>query len=398
MQFNPSTWDRKAKNADRYSRLKLPIFSGDTSALNLEGKIKKNRAGLDDLIKYVGSNAGREIYQARHLSNKPLFEEWQSGLGENHHARNWTWTLKDEDGDDVDEFLVKDKSGRTVAVNGFTTRASDYPIETEYCNAYPTKAEREEHPMRKFLADKYKDNMKIDQRTGLPDYGFYDWRATENRKSKYNKRIPQMTPRNVFMETFVWSVSREYIDKLVMAAIKRKHSEYNSKSKSEQKKMIADVRSTINSSLKSLKQGWLLDFGSQLYTHYVKIPVLQRLANIVADEKGNSALAVYQNAFVETKTYKDYSQSPELLEQKFVDYVMAKADVKKIVYRVAAMVLDHEGSMYREIMDTAKSFIQQSIDEARGFAKKNSGRPSRAPSPAITMTDMPALQLSEGDQ
>ena len=395
MQFNPSTWTRKAKNADRLSRLKLPNFTGDTSALKIQPRVIKNRTGLDDLIKYVGSNAGREIYQARHLSNKPLFEEWRSGLNENHHAKKWTCSLKDEDGDDVDEFLVKDKSGRTVAVNGFTTRASDYPIETEYYTAFPTKAEREEHPMREFLAAKYKDNMQIDPRTGLPNYDFYDWRATENRKSKYNKRIPQMTPRNVFMETFVWSVSREYIDELIMQTIKRRFKDFKDRSNSEQKKLIADVRSALNASLKSLKQGWLLDFGSQLYTHYVKIPVLQRLANIAADEKGNSALAVYQNAFVNTKTYSDYAQSPELLEQKFVDYVMTKADVKKIVYKVAEMVLDHEGSMYREIMETAKSFIKETIDTARGVGKKSSGRPSRAPSPSVQFSDVPALTMSE---
>ena len=91
MQFNPTTWTRTSKHPERYSRLKLPIFSGDTTKLDLEKKPLKNRGGLDDLIKYVGSNTGREIYQARHLSNKPLFEEWQSGLNEKHHAKKWTY-------------------------------------------------------------------------------------------------------------------------------------------------------------------------------------------------------------------------------------------------------------------------------------------------------------------
>ena len=380
---------RKAKYAPRYASIKLPVIEDKDEDIKFTAKPIKNRGGLDDLIQYVGSNTGREIYQARHLMNKPLFDEWQRGLGAKRPEKEWTGFTHDGDGDKIDEFYVKNKKGQTIAINGFTTKASDYPVETEYYTNYPTEAEREKVSMKDFLKDKYKEYMKIDPKTGLPAYEFYDWRRNTMKYSKYNDRIPQGTPRNVFMETFVWSINRDVLDELTATVIKMNMKNFNQLSEKIQKEKMREIRSGLSyKTTKAYGRDWLIDFGSQLYYTYIQEPILARLAATAIDDRGTTALNAYWHKYGQTKAAQKNG------EAGFVSYVCSKAEVKKMIYDKAAKILNHETPKFKEIFDVATQYIKDSIYTANEVVKKaGSKRSSSKPRPHSPAT--PALEFSQ---
>ena len=203
----------------------------DTTTYTARLKEEHNYDNFDNmqLVPIVGSANRRHVYRKNAFKNKFAFNEWQNDIRkEDPHDPRLNLTGEDMlvDGDDIPEFVVK-RGNRVVAVNGYSTKKSDYPIEYKYYEANPSKSQRETMPMKHWLMTHYKDNFHLNPDTGLPSDEYYEWRTKEIKTHKDDRRIPMLTPSNIFKNVFVYSQYQNAIDAAVEAVYPK--SKYDKK-------------------------------------------------------------------------------------------------------------------------------------------------------------------------
>ena len=241
---------------------------------NLKGKYK-GRANLNDVWKLVGSKAGRAIYKdpdymsegtLNILNGKRIARGQKPYLG--------TWESVDEDA--VPEFVVRDHNKNIVAVNGYTTKRSDWDIMNKYYTQYPSRDDRHDNPFRDFVNDYYEDDPDVKFETdaaGFPTDEYLERRKAAQKNSIYSMRLPNPTAYNIFTKNLVSPIIKLKVNELAEAnGVEREH---------------------IMSLLKdAYGEGWMLSFISQLWNGLVKTPFLTLARN--------------------TKEYKDYFDAFQL--------------------------------------------------------------------------------------
>ena len=92
---------------------------------------------------------------------------------------------EDLDNDGIDEFVVR-RGDKIVAVNGYTTKASDFPFKARYYSYAPTAEARRETPYRKYLDDVYYGPVYNDDGSKIVKWKGND--ASDSKfKTKYRK-------------------------------------------------------------------------------------------------------------------------------------------------------------------------------------------------------------------
>ena len=106
---------------------------------------------IDALLSVVGSKRARDIVRKNRFMSKAAFDEWnKSSTG----GRGKYWgDYVDIDEDGMHEFVVRrgGEDGRLVAVNGYTTKASDWAVRKPYYDQYPKIGERPKDGLRGFV-------------------------------------------------------------------------------------------------------------------------------------------------------------------------------------------------------------------------------------------------------
>ena len=120
----------------------------------------RGRKGADAVYRLVSSKLARDITRkGQWMAQKP-FDIWK--------AKNPKSKLVgqmedyDEDGEGLEFVVRRGEGGPVVAVNGYTTKASDYPWKREYYETYPTKDDRKKKSYDDFIEDFYKPQYADD--------------------------------------------------------------------------------------------------------------------------------------------------------------------------------------------------------------------------------------------
>ena len=130
----------------------------------LKQRIYKGRQGLDGVWSLVGSSAGRAIYRDDdYMSEGALKILNGKRIKRGQHPYKAAWESIDED--HIPEFVVRDRHGNIVAVNGYSTKKSDWEIQNKYYTQYPSREDRRNNKFRDFVVDYYQDDPDINFET-----------------------------------------------------------------------------------------------------------------------------------------------------------------------------------------------------------------------------------------
>ena len=173
---------------------------------------------VNELGQLVGSRFKRDIKRREAFISPKTFEEWNKTTGKNRYIGRY----EDFDDDGVnEEFVVRrkrfkkdgsvklDEDGNpilsdAIAVNGWTTMKSDYPIRKQYYDTYITADARSATPYTQFIKDHYLTEDMIG-RTGLPNHKYLDKRRIDTYQNyQYNLRMPNPTAKQMFMKEIIY--------------------------------------------------------------------------------------------------------------------------------------------------------------------------------------------------
>ena len=106
----------------------------------------RGRFGIDELAQIVGSRRQRDIKRSTNFM-PGAFEEWNSKQPK---GKYWGGYQDVDDDGYAHEFVVRrgDSEGPMIAVNGYTTKGSDWPMRSLYYEKYPTRDDRAELPQQ----------------------------------------------------------------------------------------------------------------------------------------------------------------------------------------------------------------------------------------------------------
>lgn len=137
-----------------------------------EKKQKIGKLGMDELTNIVLS-MNQDIRQIREAQSLQGAKNWVA----KHGPELYTVSDADINGDSIPDIIVKNKAGKNVIVNGYTTADSTFPYRYAYYTAYPTEDERklarEESGItyRSFINDMYRpqyDEYRMKLQAGNP--------------------------------------------------------------------------------------------------------------------------------------------------------------------------------------------------------------------------------------
>ena len=183
-----------------------------------ERKIR-GRRGMDGLFELVSSKNARDVTRKADWIATVPFERWNAEDKKRNKGKQRYWgQLEDYDKDGLPiEFVVRKgkPDGPIVGVNGYTTKASDYPWRYEYYDTYPTKEARKDVSFDQFMLDKYgpeygDDNMTVTSWSIDPEK---DRRTQMIKKHKgYTYPVPgERSPYTAFTKLIVYPVIKDII-------------------------------------------------------------------------------------------------------------------------------------------------------------------------------------------
>ena len=123
----------------------------------------RGRKGADAVYKLVSSKMARDITRKGQWMAPAAFEEWR----QNNPDTKLVGRMEDydDDGEPIEFVVRRGEGGPVVAVNGYTTKASDYPWKRDYYEAYPTKDDRKKKSYDDFIEEFYNPQYADDNIT-----------------------------------------------------------------------------------------------------------------------------------------------------------------------------------------------------------------------------------------
>lgn len=278
----------------------------------------RGRRGMDGLFELVSSKNARDVARKGDWMAPAPFRMWNDKDIKRNKGKQRFWgQFEDYDNDGLPiEFVVRrgKPDGPVVGVNGYTTKASDYPWRAEYYDAYPTKEARKETSFDKFMFDKYgpvykDDNMTVDSWRIDPET---DRRTVAIKKhGGYTYPVPkERSPYQAFTTILVYPV----IDDII----------FNDFAGKDEDKAKA-IRKAI--ALNSGKgPGFASVLCSELYYTYVLHGIYELL-------KSNGLMSQYQSAYIEQKKRTNprftYNPSDPDDDEKFTAWLRSRKEFKE---------------------------------------------------------------------
>ena len=103
----------------------------------------RGRYGIKEIAQIVGSKNYRDIKRSGNFTG----------------GNNQYWGgYQDVDGDGLAHELVVrrgDETGQMIAVNGYTTKRSDWPARRKFYEAYPNRSDRKNKTVKTYMRDEY---------------------------------------------------------------------------------------------------------------------------------------------------------------------------------------------------------------------------------------------------
>ena len=131
----------------------MPAYVAPVRAYR-SGKLR-GRYGIEEIAQIVGSKRFRDIKRSGNFM-PGQFDIWNEK--ENGGNRKYWGGYQDADGDGLEhEFVVRrgDKHGPMVAVNGYTTKRSDWGARSLFYTKNPTRWQRKGKTAKTYMRDEY---------------------------------------------------------------------------------------------------------------------------------------------------------------------------------------------------------------------------------------------------
>lgn len=209
---------------------------------------------IEALLNVVGSKNARDITRKNHFMSKAAFDEWNAKQPEGKYWGDYV----DVDDDGTEEFVVRGKNdhGPLVAVNGYTTKKSDWAVRRDYYEAYPKIGTRPEGGIGAFAKELYQEEYD--------DYGYPTEaylkriKAAQEKHPKYSIRGGGSTsPYNIFVKRIARNALVQEQQNLGI-------------NDEEFKTLMKEVE-------KHKGKGWLLRLAGKLWTNWVKLPIIETM-------------------------------------------------------------------------------------------------------------------------
>ena len=278
----------------------MPAYVPITHAPRV-GKLRK-RKGVEELAQIVGSNMFRDITRSSNFM-PGQFELWNNAA--NGGNKKYWGGYEDLDGDDIaHEFVVRRGGikGPVIAVNGYTTKQSDWGARKLYYETYPKRVDRKGKTVKSFMRDEYYEphynGMTID------GWGIQPGDATDEFKAEEWKRYKKYTPKNLSP----YQAVNKYI---VQPALDQYLAAMNM-TKTQYLAMYGGV-------------GALSRLASEIYFSIVKAPVDAYLEHKGVRQK-------LERDFLDLKGGDTYLEDPDC-PTEFEKYIFSRKSVKDLVVR-----------------------------------------------------------------
>ena len=289
----------------------------------------------------VSSRQARDIVRSANFM-PGQFDIWNAKpTGGNNR---YTGGSEDLDEDGIDEFVVR-RDGKIVAVNGYTTKASDFPFKGAYYQTHPTPQRRKEQSYRKFLNDEYYAPEYNDDMSEITAWGGED-PTTEEFRRKYKKHTTHAPTK--------FSPYRAFAQ-LIVAPACRAAFRLIANNNEEKAKLARNIAIDLSG-----KKAYEASMASKFYDTNVKIPFLNSIANQLPALRQDFASMKRRSNSEYVVDWTDGS----LCSKQFEQWLFNKAAVKE---RIKAYVHNMLSEQREHYINEVKNKIATSLRRADNF-------------------------------
>ena len=290
----------------------------------LKGRIGIGGSDQDDgLFALVSSKKSRDIVRRNNFM-PGQFDAWNAKkTGGN--GKYWGG-LQDLDDDGISEFVVKrkDENGPLVAVNGYTTKKSDWIARQQFFNDNPTRAQRKGKTVKSYMRDevyqpKYDDYMNVRYEGNQTMREFFDKYGSRYNNYKPSKKSPYR------------AIGEYIVFPAIKAALRRLGQGKELGAKIARQVIVQTLHQP------AFEAGIL----SEVYNAMVKEPVI----NYLTDSNQLQELSKRWQELRANKYDNDFSDMENVDSEQYKDFekwLFAKADVKDMVIEFVRQYLQPE--------------------------------------------------------
>ena len=308
--------------------------------------------GMEYLKHVVGSECARDLRRNGGFMSPESFAEWKRTYD---RKNEYQGSIRNVDNDPEEEFVVErlDSKGNPylVAVNGWTTVKSDYPVRKAWYAANPTHEQRKANKFKPFLKSHYLTE-EFKAPSGYPNHAYLEKLARDKYTNyKYNLRMPNPNARQEFMREIVWAAYK-YVITILSRDLGRTK---------------ADISYVCN---KRWGSGWVARKGTEIYNKWFVTPTIRDLRQ---NPYYIDAMEKYAAKFTNSKNPIPFnSENPDHIA-KFEKTLLKKDSVREGINQdVAALLNDEHGQKSAAISDVAVQLDAMMCDALAHTSPPNS--------------------------
>lgn len=309
-------------------------------------------SGMDYLKHVVGSECARDLRRRAGFMSPESFAEWKQKYDKKNQYQG---AMRNVDNDPEEEFVVErfDAQGNPylVAVNGWTTVKSDYPVRKAWYSANPTLEQRRRNKFKPFLKSHYLTE-EYKAPSGYPNHAYLE-KLTQDQYDnyKYNLRMPNPKARQEFMKEIIWEAYKRVISLL---------SEDTQRTKE-------DISNACN---QRWEPGWVARKGAEIYNAWFVEPTM---ANMRQSQYYIDEMEKYARKFVNSKNAVPFNrQNPEHIK-KFEKTLLKRDSVREGINQdIADLINDTHHQKEAAIADVSVKLDAMICDALASTSPTNS--------------------------
>lgn len=299
----------------------------------------RGRVGVEELAQIVGSRNYRDVKRSANFM-PGQFETWNTKNG----GKYWG-DYQDVDGDEINEFVVrrKDKNGPMIAVNGYTTKRSDWGARELYYRDNPTRESRSKNgPLKKYIRSYY--SPTYDDTGKITKWGIKPGSDADPLHDKIYDRYIKYTPKDLSP----YQAIQKYIFTPAFKAY------------------LQESNMTRNKFIDDFGFGSIATSASNVYNRLVKDVIYAKLVRT-----NKALLEGFAQDYIIIRQRKDpgYDQSADDFTDGLINYLFTRKDIKAMAAEYVNHILLNPAAKIGE----AKAIIAEDVEAAKAAKAARDG-------------------------
>ena len=292
----------------------------------------RDRVGVKELARIVGSKRFRDVKRSANFM-PGQFELWNGKNG----GKYWGG-YQDLDGDEINEFVVrrKDKNGPMIAVNGYTTKRSDWGARELYYQDNPTRESRRKNgPLKKYMHNFY--GPTYDDTGKITKWGIEPGSDEDPLHNEMYNRYIKYTPKDLSP----YQAIQKYIFTPAFNAF------------------LQESNMTRKQFIDEFGFGGIAKSASNVYNILVKDAIY---AKLVRTNKAQLEGFAQDYIIIRQRKEPGYNQSADDFTEDLINYLFTRKDIKAMAAEYVHHILLNPAAK----IDAAKAIIVDGVKDARG--------------------------------